>query len=373
MITDSIKQAIENRRLMVFVGLFFLGIALATYYFADFRFYISSIFRITSDNDFVTFTSFLLAILSFGLVYLQSGGNETLEDKSYNQLMNKIKNQTRHYSSITKDISEYKEEVSNSLEATRKDSEKSKLDIEEILERLNNFELSANLTDDDKTKILESIIERSSEQSIKDIFNSETKLLRSEVKKSLAYENLSKDSRVIVQRLFREISDLRLRANINLLIGMAITAGGLYLLWTTVSMVDSSELLKQLASEGSESNTKFIKNLVLPILPRIMLIIFIEIFAYFFLRLYKNGLAEIKYFQNELTNVESKLSAVNYALATGNDDALQISISSLANTERNFILEKGQTTVELEKAKSESELTRNIIKTVPNLFKQSGK
>lgn len=373
MITDSIKQIIENRRLMVLIGLFFLGIALGTYYFPSFRLYIESIFRSTSDNDFVTFTFFLLAIVSFGLAYLQSGGNETLEDKSYNQLMNKIKKQTSHYTSIEKDFSEYKEKVTNSLEATRKDSEKSKFDIKEILERLNSFELSANLTDDDKTKIIESIIERSSEKSIKDIFNNETNLLRSEIKKSLAYENLSKDSRTIVQRLFREISDLRLRANINLLIGMAITAGGLYLLWTTVSMVDSSVLLKQLASEGPESNTKFIKNLVLPILPRIMLIIFIEIFAYFFLRLYKIGLDEIKYFQNELTNVESKLFAVNYALATGNADALQVSISSLANTERNFVLEKGQTTVELEKAKSESELTRNIIKTIPDLFKKIGK
>ncbi|MGF1770185.1 hypothetical protein L4D06_22725 [Enterovibrio makurazakiensis] len=373
MITDSIKKIIENRRLIVLIGLFFLGIAVATYYFPDFRLYLESVFRTTSDNDFVIFTSLLLAIVSFGLAYLQSGGNETLEDKSYNQLMNKIKKQTSHYSAIEKDISEYKEEVSNSLETTRNDAEKSKLDIKEILQRLNNFELGANLTDDDKTKVIEAIVERSSEKSIKDIFNNETKLLRSEVKKSLAYENLSKESRVIAQRLFREISDLRLRANINLLIGMAITAGGLYLLWTTVSMVDSSELLKQLASEGTESNTKFIKNLVLPILPRIMLIIFIEIFAYFFLRLYKNGLDEIKYFQNELTNVESKLFAVNYALVTGNDDALKVSISSLANTERNFVLEKGQTTVELEKAKSESELTRNIIKTVPNLFTQSGK
>ncbi|MCC2522197.1 hypothetical protein [Vibrio coralliilyticus] len=373
MISRLLKQILEDRRFMFVLGLFFLGLALGSFSVEEFRVYLASIFRTTSENNFVTFTTLLLSVVAFGLGYLQSGGNETIEEKTYNKVMSQLKRQNNHYASISKEISDYKEEVASNLEASKKESERSKSDIEKILQRLNDFELNANLSTDDKSKIIESIVDRSSEQSIKDIFNNEAKLLRAEVKKSLAYEKLSQDSETTIHRLYREISDLRLRANINLIIGMAITAGGLYLLWTTVLMVDSSELLKQLASEGQESNTKFIKNLVLPILPRVMLIIFVEIFAYFFLRLYKNGLEEIKYFQNELTNVESKLSAVNYALATGNEDALQVSITSLAHTERNFVLEKGQTTVELEKAKSESELTRNIIKTVPNIFKQIGK
>ncbi len=36
-----------------------------------------------------------------------------------------------------------------------------------------------------------------------------------------------------------------------------------------------------------------------------------------------------------------------------------------------LILEKGQTTVELEKAKSSSEMTKNILKAVPELFKKN--
>lgn len=154
---------------------------------------------------------------------------------------------------------------------------------------------------------------------------------------------------------------------------MSITAGGLYLLWSTVSMVDASELLKQLASEGAESNGRFLKNLILPIVPRILLVVFIEVFAYFFLKLYKDGLSEIKYFQNELTNVESKLAAVEFSYITNNQESLRISIEALSKTERNFVLEKGQATVELERGKSESELTRNIIKTIPDFFKRASK
>ncbi|WP_315983120.1 hypothetical protein [Aliamphritea spongicola] len=121
---------------------------------------------------------------------------------------------------------------------------------------------------------------------------------------------------------------------------MSITAGGLYLLWDTVDIIDTSTLLKELASENNESNNKFLRNLFLPLLPRILLVIFLEIFAYFFLRLYKDGLSEIKYFQNELTNLESKLIALETSYLTKNLASINKSVESLLKTERNFVLEK---------------------------------
>lgn len=235
------------------------------------------------------------------------------------------------------------------------------------------YESDKGLSEEERQAIIKGAVDQTSEDAIKSIFEKEANDLKSELKESLSVERLTEASRDIIQRLRREISDLRLRSNINLLIGMSITAGGLYLLWTTVSMVDASDLLKKLASEGNESNGKFLKNLVLPLAPRILLVVFVEIFAYFFLRLYKEGLSEIKYFQNELTNVESKLSAVQFSHLTGNQDALKVAIESLSKTERNFVLEKGQTTVELEQAESESELTRNIIRTIPDFLKKSNK
>ena len=51
----------------------------------------------------------------------------------------------------------------------------------------------------------------------------------------------------------------------------------------------------------------------------------------------------------------------------------KIALESLLATERNFIMKKGETTVELERAKSESESVKSIIKAVPNLFKNNGK
>ncbi|GAB6389003.1 hypothetical protein STUTZSP0542_25420 [Stutzerimonas marianensis] len=266
---------------------------------------------------------------------------------------------------------------SSILEKILKDLEAQKyrtnLQVDELRKKLETYELEKGLSEADKQAVIDGAVELTSEEAIKTIFENEANALKEKIKLGLGFERLADSSKDIVQRLRREIADLRLRSNVNLLIGMSITAGGLYLLWSTVSMVDASELLKQLASEGAESNGSFLKNLILPIVPRILLVVFIEVFAYFFLKLYKDGLSEIKYFQNELTNVESKLAAVEFSYITNNQESLRISIEALSKTERNFVLEKGQTTVELERAKSESELTRNIIKTIPDFFKRASK
>lgn len=243
-------------------------------------------------------------------------------------------------------------------------------EIDELKIQLSKQSLQSVMSPEEKQTAIDNIVAKLSEDAIQELFDTKASALRDQLKKTV-HNDIRKSAGATVDRMRREIADLRLRANVNLGFGMAITFGGLYLLWTTIVLVDASTLLKTLASEGADTNAKFAKNLILPIVPRFMLVVFIEVFAYFFLRLYRNGLSEIKYFQNELTNFEAKLIAVEYAVATDHAEALKTSLESLARTERNFILEKGQTTVELERAKSESELTRNIIKTLPEMFKKS--
>jgi hypothetical protein len=104
-------------------------------------------------------------------------------------------------------------------------------------------------------------------------------------------------------------------------------------------------------------------------IPRMSLIIFIEIFSYFFLRLYKDGLGEIRFFQNELTNIESKLIALKSAQMSNNSKAIQKATEYLSRTERNFLISKKQTTLDLEKARSYAGFGRDIAKILPNLFK----
>lgn len=142
-------------------------------------------------------------------------------------------------------------------------------------------------------------------------------------------------------RIENEIQNQAKRGNINLILGIITTLTGVGILGYSVFNAPEVKSTIELASH---------------FVPRISLVLLIEVFAYFFLKLYKQSLNEIKYFQNELTNVECKYLGVK--LANGEESpVLNDVVQKLVNTERNFVLEKGQSTVELEKEKAE--LQRN--------------
>jgi len=78
-----------------------------------------------------------------------------------------------------------------------------------------------------------------------------------------------------------------------------------------------------------------------------------SVFAFFFLSTYRRNLTEGRYFQNELTNFQSRLLAVrlhqemSLVKADRGDEPLLAMLGLLAATERNFILRKGETTTDL--------------------------
>lgn len=332
-----VLELLKTKKLLVILGMIFAFFSLLLF--------IISQYDIEMLNLKPIMLFFSLSVFAFALAYLQSGDTpsnistkKNLTDYDLSQLGKMVKIQA--------------------------------IALQEIREKVNSYKSEPTISDADKKEIINNITDSTQQEVIEAIFNRQIKDLTDSIAKNSDYEKLKISIEKIKARLYREISDLRLRSNINLLIGMLITAVGLYLLWSTVSMIDTSNSLKQLAYEGAESNSQFFKNLFLPLAPRIMLVIFIEIFAYFFLRLYKNGLSEIKYFQNELTNVESKLVALELSYLSKNNETMASVIQSLVKTERNFVLENGQTTVELEKAKSESEMMKSIVNAVPNLFKK---
>lgn len=346
-----ILRRLFSRRFQVLIGSIAATLAGLLLFSSQFSYYVARTFNAPEEGlSPAAFTSLLVALASFSLLYLQSGGQSEKNSSISNEIARlKAKNIRLDHA-----LSEMKAQFSEQLE-----------DVEKR-------EAAEHFSDSDRAKVLDEIAKKATTDAIKEVFALEFSQLQAEAEKKLEIDKLRVSSAGILDRMRREIADLRLRANINLVIGMAITAGGLYLLWTTVSIVDSSELLKQLANEDGNSDVKFFKSLLLPMVPRIMLVIFLEIFAYFFLQLYKSGLAEIKYFQNELTNVESRVLSVEFACMTGCREHLKTALDSLAQTERNFILTRGQTTVELEKAKAEAQSSREFLKLIPDLFKSKG-
>ena len=142
------------------------------------------------------------------------------------------------------------------------------------------------------------------------------------------------------QRLFAEAVALRKRANINLGLGLGVAVTGLGFLFLTLPS----------GFEAYSSPAGFLQNA-----PRFALVLVTELLAFFFLRLYKLTLAEVKYFQNEITNVEQRSAALAAAVVSNDGALVSKVVSDLSITERNRVLEKGQTTVELAALRLEKE------------------
>ncbi|HEX8198577.1 MAG TPA: hypothetical protein VF571_20450 [Pyrinomonadaceae bacterium] len=135
----------------------------------------------------------------------------------------------------------------------------------------------------------------------------------------LIRENLTETT----NRLHKEIEAAGRRSNLNLIIGI-ITTGFAAILLAFIAF----------EIKPSFDNTTA---LLAHYIPRITTIIFVEVFAFFFLRLYKTGLSEIKYFQNELTNIQLQKIAIEAALLPKLNTSMEGVIQQLIKTERNSI------------------------------------
>ena len=157
----------------------------------------------------------------------------------------------------------------------------------------------------------------------------------------------------IVSRLANELSKLAKRGNLNLVIGIMVAFLGMSLLGYFVFFDE--------VVEKSQKDPSF-ENFLYLFIPRISLVVIVEIFSYFFLRLYSLSLIEIKYFQNELTNVQTKYSALKAAVYLDSPEAIREVILEFSNTERNFLIRKGQTTADLERSKIEKESNKDLLR-----------
>jgi hypothetical protein len=153
-----------------------------------------------------------------------------------------------------------------------------------------------------------------------------------------------------IRRLNGEIADLGRRGNINLVIGILTTVVGVSILGYVVFYTSSAD--------GEDFGWKSGVHTVL----RVSIALFIQTFAYFFLRLYKTSLEDIKYYQNEITNIESKWLAFKAAMEAKNEALSKLAVDSLIKTERNFILKKGDTTMGLERERLEKNEIVDLVK-----------
>jgi len=215
----------------------------------------------------------------------------------------------------------------------------------------------SQISDDEKSSIIENLKSEISSSTANELLSDIEKKIEKRNKYDKNAELLERHFANTTGRLREELFSLTKRSNLNLAIGIVTTLVGLSLLGMFVM---DSTLDFETASDFAES-----------FVPRLSLVVLIEIFAYFFLRLYKDTLTEIKYFQNEITNLEAKHLATEIALENKIEAGILQSIEGLLATERNHVLNKGQTTVEIEKARTEQQLTESVLSKVTGLLKGS--
>lgn len=341
LLDNVIKQFSYNtRRGLIWCGSISALISITTFLFYDINLFISNFLNIKIIDNSLPIGAFLVSVFSFSLLYLQGGDNfYTTLNEHYKKSLFEIK------------LYELDEKVSKISESLA-ESKHNASDIEYNQEEIKN-----------------EIINKLGNETIKSIFMLEAKRFEASMKQNIEMEAISNISSGIKNRLYREISDLRLRANINLMIGMIITLIGLFALYDMVQTAENMYVV-QIKVPPNINNEVTVKEIILSLAPRVMFVIFIDIFAYFFLRLYKQGLTEIKYFQNELTNVESKITALEIAYIKNDTDAISSVIDTLSKTERNFVLNKDQTTIEIEKTRLDTETTKGLMSMLQNIIKK---
>ncbi|MDV7514266.1 hypothetical protein R4534_12055 [Acinetobacter baumannii] len=184
--------------------------------------------------------------------------------------------------------------------------------------------------------------------------------IKKKIKNEWLESEIDYSIRATTIRLKEEISTLKLRSNLNLVIGMILCFSGIIALYVF--------LQKNVGMYVLAYKDHNINEIVLTLLPNAFFVLLIEIFSYFFLNLYKKSIEEIKFYQNELTNLESKFLALKTAKITNNHKLQCIILEEIVKTERNFILEQGQSTIEIEKEKISSTNSSNVIKAATELL-----
>jgi hypothetical protein len=149
-------------------------------------------------------------------------------------------------------------------------------------------------------------------------------------------------------RLYNQIKSIQKESKVNLLIGIAIALIG-------VSFLAYFFLIEKDRIDTQNSGV------YLTYLSKLSFVIFIELLAFFFLKLYKENIADKKYYENELTNIEAKNIALLLALKNDNVDEI---ITSFLNIERNFILKKGETTTSNKLIELENSYLEKIISKI---------
>ena len=120
------------------------------------------------------------------------------------------------------------------------------------------------------------------------------------------------------------------------------------------------------STEINNSNTFQI--FIIKFLPRIVAIISLLTMFLYFAKLYKTNIIDVKYYQNELTNIEIKQASLQIALINEDKDLINKVTYDMSIVDRNKVITKDQTTSEIERLKLENKVNKDYLNKVWELL-----
>lgn len=230
-------------------------------------------------------------------------------------------------------------------------------ELKEVILKVNEVEKQieevkqgkVDITDAEKNLILKNIEDKLRQESNEEY----VARLELKIEKNIFEEIFNNQIKNSILRLRDEKSSSFLRGNFNLMIGVMISTVGGYIAYTFILKLPTAATTVELFSYT---------------LPRLSFFMLIILLAFFFLNLYRKSMEDIKYYQNEITNLEAKYLSLQMAKSMNNHKLISSILEQLVKTERNFVLEKDQSTIELEKERISSNNANNTLQAVKDIF-----
>lgn len=207
------------------------------------------------------------------------------------------------------------------------------------------FDKLANIKGDEE-KIKQQITDTVNQISKESLLNFIDNRYKTSILEEKAESQIAEEFNDVKYRLERETSRLSRYGLINLMLGFITTFMAIFFLAYSLSDFNST----------TSDTTSFIYKFA----PRLSLSVLIELFSFFFLRMYKKTLDDLKYLNNERTNIDLQLLSLRIALLQKDKESISKIILNLSLTERNFILKKDESTVETQKIKLENQSNDHI-------------
>lgn len=143
-----------------------------------------------------------------------------------------------------------------------------------------------------------------------------------------------------IESIERDMLRQNIKSNFNLTLGLMFALFGMIVIFYFINPSSFSFNISAKEYEVNINHQDYsIIRFLVEYLPKISIIIIIETFAYFFLRLYKSSLDYIKYLRNELTSIQHRFLAVEMSLFLHQGDSFMESmvscISKLIDFEKN--------------------------------------